>query len=127
VFLRRAPLMFFLAALVFVLMPSVSFAATDVYYSVGTNSSDLMNGPASVSINSGVAVFNISQPDKIGVGDRLEYVGNVSFISGRINSTAYNVTTAKGLTPTDVSDVVVYNITRAFNSLDDAADGWLYG
>ncbi|RLI99491.1 MAG: hypothetical protein DRP06_03345, partial [Candidatus Aenigmatarchaeota archaeon] len=112
----------FVLVLIFLLMPSLSFAATDIYYSVGTNASDLMNGPVSVSIDSGVAVFNVSQPDKIGVGDKITYVGNVSFISGRINSTAYDVVTAKGAVPLDVSDLIVYNITRAFNSLDDAVD-----
>jgi len=109
--------------MVFVLMPSVSFATTDIYYSVGTNTSDLKLGSPTVTIVSGVAVFNVSQPDKIGVGDRIEYVSNVSFISGRINSTAYNVTTAKGAVPSDVSDVVVYNVTRAFNSLASAESG----
>ena len=112
----------FVLVIVFLLIPTLSFAATDVYYSVGTNASDLKNGSTTITISSGVATFNVSQLDKIGVGDKITYVGNVSYISGRINSSAYNVVTAKGAVPLDVSDMIVYNITRAFNSLDDAVD-----
>ncbi|RLI98980.1 MAG: hypothetical protein DRP06_04360, partial [Candidatus Aenigmatarchaeota archaeon] len=47
----------FVLVLIFLLMPSVSFAATDVYYSVGTNASDLKNGSTTITISSGVATF----------------------------------------------------------------------
>ena len=95
-----------------------------VYYSVGTNASDLKLGSPTINISSGTVNFSVAQADKVGVGDRINYgSNNIVYISGRNSSTNYSVITATGGTPSDVTDQTVNNITRAFNSLSAAEAG----
>jgi len=75
----------------------------NIYYSVGTNSSDLKLGSPNIDITSGVATFSVAQADKIGVGDQINYSTNsIAYISARTNSTQYSVITATGATPTSL-------------------------
>ncbi|MBN2566818.1 hypothetical protein JXB02_01875, partial [Candidatus Woesearchaeota archaeon] len=95
-----------------------------VYYSVGTNTSDLKTGSPDVSISGGVATFTAAQADKVGVGDKINYsTSTMAYISGRTNGTVYSVVNATGGTPANVGTATVNSIKRAFNSLSAAESG----
>ena len=90
-----------------------------VYYSVGTSTADLDNG-GNVTISEGLASFTVAQPDNVGVGDELVADSKTYYISGRVSSTRYSVTTRTGATPADLGSSAVTSIQRAFNSISDA-------
>jgi len=51
-----------------------AYAATNVYYSVGQNTSDHKTGSPNVTISSGVATFTVAQTaPNLGVGDKVAY------------------------------------------------------
>ena len=95
-----------------------------IYYSVGTSrqsETDLKLGSPTITIASGVAEFTEAQSDNIGVGDEIQYTKDANtkkaYISGRTSSYVYNVTTATGGIPDDVSGATVDYIKRAFGLL----------
>jgi hypothetical protein len=96
---------------------------TRVYYSVGTSRSvptDLKSGAPTITITGGVATFSVPQPANVGVGDEIVYGGVTSYISGRISSTQYTVTTRLGASAANVGATLVTRIYRAFASLATA-------
>jgi hypothetical protein len=98
-----------LLLLVFVRTPEAE-AATAVYYSVGTSVADLkLGGPTlTITISGGTATFSAAQATNVGVGDEITYNGATrAYISSRISSTQYTVTTATGATPGNVSGLPV--------------------
>ncbi len=95
--------------------------ARDVYYSVGTDATDLKTGAPTITITAGSATFSVAQADNVGVGDEITYNTSTRvYISGRTSSTSYSVTTATGTVPADVTAVSVDSVMRAFNSLSGA-------
>ena len=94
-----------------------------VYYSIGTDSSNLETGSGTVAISSGTATFSVAQADKVGVGDEVVAGGISYFISGRTSPTVYSVTTRTGSTPSDIGATSVTSINRAFNTLAAAESG----
>ncbi|MFC1620995.1 DUF2341 domain-containing protein [Candidatus Omnitrophota bacterium] len=100
-------------------------APTQVYYSVGTSTADLKTTADTLTMDivSGVATFDESQANNIGVGDVITYSTTLkAYISGRTSSTVYSVITATGGTPGNVDDATVNTIKRVFNLLSDASD-----
>ena len=91
-----------------------------VYYSVGTDTSNLESGSGNVSITDGVATFTVAQADNVGLGDEVVAGGNTYYISSRTSSTVYNVKTRTGAVPSDLGSSAVTSISRTFNTLSDA-------
>jgi hypothetical protein len=107
----------------FILSLGAAEAVTRVYYSVGTSRSvptDLKSGSPTITITSGIATFSSPQPNNVGVGDEIVYGGVTSYISGRLSSTQYTVTTRLGVPAADVGATSVTRIYRAFASLSAA-------
>jgi hypothetical protein len=100
-------------------------ATTNVYYSVGQNTTDHKTGTPTITISSGVATFSASQTaTNMGVGDKVTYNTNVvAYISSKISTTQWNVITATGGTPSDISNSTVVSIAHAFSSLNAALTG----
>ena len=90
-----------------------------VYYSVGTSTADLKIA-ANVTITDGMAAFDASQANNIGVGDQVVAGGNTYYITGRVTATQYQVSTRTGATPANLASTSLTSITRAFNSLSTA-------
>jgi hypothetical protein len=96
----------------------------NIFYSVGTNSGDRKNA-ATITIVSGVATFSAAQPDSVGIGDKVTYnTTSIAYISARQSATVYNVITATGGTPGNVSGQTVNSITRVWNNLQAAIAGF---
>ncbi|MDR3558801.1 MAG: hypothetical protein P4L58_00160, partial [Candidatus Pacebacteria bacterium] len=97
-------------------------SATAIYYSVGQNTNDHSSG-GNVSISSGEATFDTPQTaTNLGVGDVLTAGGNAYYISKKIDTSHWDVITALGATPADLSSTSVTSITHAFASLEGAVD-----
>lgn len=97
-------------------------AAADVYYSVGqSNSTELMIGSPNITVASGVATFTVAaQTGNIGVGDRIIIGATTLYISGKIDTSHWNVVTNLGATPANISTpTAVTHIYRTFASLSD--------
>ncbi len=96
---------------------NAAFAATDVYYSVGQNTTDHKSG-GNVSITSGVATFTVAQTaTNLGVGDRLIAGGNVYYLKSKISTTQWNVVTKLGAVPADLGSTAVTSIAHEYASL----------
>ena len=92
------------------------FLAT-LYRSVGTDNTDLNTGQT-VEIVGTTATFSAAMPDKIGVGDVLEYGStNLAFIHGRTSDTVYTVQSATGGTPVATGAGTTVSVFRAYTSL----------
>lgn len=100
-------------------------AATNVFYSVGQNTTDHKTGSPTVTISSGVATFSVAQTaTNMGVGDKVTYNTNsVAYISSKVSTSQWNVITATGGTPADISNSTVVSIAHAFSSLNAALTG----
>jgi parallel beta-helix repeat protein len=107
-------------------MGAYEVTGTNVYYSVGQNTSDHKTGAPTVKISGGVATFSVAQTaSNMGVGDRVTYNGgSVAYISGKMSSTQWTLVTATGGTPADESvSVTVNSIAHEFASLSAAEAG----
>ena len=90
---------------------------TTLYRSVGTDNTDLNTGQT-VQIVGTTATFSASMPNKIGVGDVLEYGStNLAFISGRTSDTVYTVASSTGGTPVATGAGTPVSVFRAYTSL----------
>jgi hypothetical protein len=93
----------------------------NIYYSVGTATSDLKTGSATMDISGGTATLNIAQTGDIGLGDVITYnTSSKAYISAITNTTTFTVQTATGEVPANVTDATVDSIKRVFNSIADA-------
>ena len=89
----------------------------DVYYSVGTDNTDLKNGSPTISILNGTATLSVAQTGNIGVGDEIDYDSDnkKAYIKSVLSQTEFVLTTAAGAVPGNVTNVAVNSIMRAFN------------
>ncbi len=105
---------------------TITFSAPKpVYYSVGQNTDDHKTGNPTLTIASGVGTFSVAQTAAdMGVGDKVTYdADQVAYISGKISTSQWTLTTATGATPADISGATVNSITHAFASLEDMVGG----
>ncbi len=102
-----------------------AYGATPVYYSVGQTTDNLMTGTPTVTIASGTATFSTAQTGNIGVGDRITFgaASTTVYISGKIDTSNWDVVTATGTIPTNVTSETVGSITREYTSLSAAEAG----
>jgi hypothetical protein len=106
--------------------PGRADAATAIYYSVGTDNTDLYSGNASAS--SGTLTLASSGAAKIGVGDEIREGSNRYYITGRNSSTVFTIqdSAANGGTPGDTNitfSSTPITIYRAFNTIAAAISG----
>jgi hypothetical protein len=111
--------------------------ATPVYRSVGpSNTQPLSQGAASktlLTVAGPLATFSAAQPDRVGVGDVVQYDVNgdgiisekdaVAIIHRRYSKTQFAVRTATAGVPTSVLGGATWSIYRAYTSLADAVTG----
>ena len=100
--------------------------SNNVYYSVGQSAADLKTGTPTVTITSGTAVFSVAQTGNIGVGDRVTYnTSTVAYISAKMNAsgTNWNLVTATGAVPANISNSTVVSIKHEYTSLSAAVAG----
>lgn len=114
---------FFLVIIGFFISVSFAQAATNVYYSVGQNTSDHSSG-GNVSIAGGVATFTVAQvATNLGVGDVLTAGGNTYYLASKIDNNHWNVVTNLGATPADLGSTAITSIAHAYASLSLAEAG----
>ena len=98
--------------------------ATDIYYSVGQNTSDHKTGSPTVTVSGTTMTFSAPQTaPNMGVGDVVSYGGNTCYISGRASSMVWSCVTATGGTPAAAAGATVNSISHAFASLNAALSG----
>ena len=99
--------------------------ATQVFFSVGQNTSDHKTGSPTVTISGGVGTFSVAQTaSNMGVGDAVTYNTNVvAYISEKISDSKWKLITTTGGTPADISGSTVVSIAHAFSSLSSAESG----
>jgi len=100
-------------------------AATQIFYSVGQNTTDHKTGSPTVTVSGTTATFSVAQTAvNMGVGDLVTYTGGACFISAKTNADQmhWNCVSATGGTPTQVAGVSVTSIAHAFSSLEGAVD-----
>jgi parallel beta-helix repeat protein len=105
---------------------SITLPIANVYYSVGSTTINMLTGSPTITIANGAAVFSLAQTGNIGVGDKVTYNGgSIAYISGKTNADEmhWNLVTATGGTPANVSTVAVAAINRTFASLSAAVTG----
>ena len=116
-------LFFFGVGFAFFAISSSAFAATNVYYSVGQNTTTHETGAGTVTVSGTTATFSVAQTaTNMGVGDVIDYDtdNKKCYISGKTSTTVWSCTNATGGTPTAATDVTVNSITHAFSSLSAA-------
>jgi len=101
---------------------SIDNSCGQVFYSIGTNASNLATGSPSLALTSGTATLSAPQTNDVGVGDVIDYGSGQVFISAVVSPTQFRVQTATGNLPVDFAGPVS-SITRAFNSISSAVTG----
>ena len=90
------------------------------FRSVGTDATDLNTSSRTVTIAGTTATFSASMPDKVGVGDVLQYqvaaTWYAAFISARTSNTVYTVQSATGGTPQAAAGGTAVSVYRAYTS-----------
>ena len=91
------------------------------FRSLGTDVTDLNTSARTVGIPGQTATFSGSMPDKLGIGDVLQYqvaaTWYTAFIHGRTSDTVYTVRAATGGTPQAAAAGTAVNVYRAYTSL----------
>jgi len=98
-------------------------SATNIYYSIGQNTSNHMTGSPTLTITSGgVGTFSVAQTaTNMGIGDLVTYnTSSRAFISGKTSTSVWTLVTATGGTPSNVSNQTVNSITHCFVGLAGA-------
>lgn len=107
-------------------------AATAIYRSVGPgNTTALAVGTSNtLTISGSTATFTSPLPDRVGVGDALQYdsdgngsIDAIAFIHSRLSSKSYTVKTAGGADPTAVASDNDWSLFRAYTALASAESG----
>ncbi|HBI33903.1 MAG TPA: hypothetical protein DEA43_03600 [Candidatus Moranbacteria bacterium] len=100
-------------------------AANAVYYSVGQNTTDHKTGAPTVTIASGVATFSVAQTaTNLGVGDKVTYnTTDVAYIASKTSTSVWNLVTATGGIPADITTSAVVSIAHSYASLSAAEAG----
>jgi len=91
--------------------------ATDIYRSIGIDTSDLNTGAATVGVSGSTATFSADLPLNIGVGDKLTYDGNTAYIHGRTSASVYTIKSATGGAPVEIGAGEACTIHRSYSSL----------
>lgn len=99
----------------------------EVKYSVGQNSTDHKSGSPTITIVSGVATFSEAQvATNLVAGDRVTYnTSSICYLFSKVNGslTQWNVITAVGGTPGNVTGQTVNSIGHEYTSLSAAEAG----
>ncbi|HBI33907.1 MAG TPA: hypothetical protein DEA43_03620 [Candidatus Moranbacteria bacterium] len=100
-------------------------AANAVYYSVGQNTTDHKTGTPTVTIANGVATFSVAQTaTNLGVGDKVTYnTTDVAYIASKTSTSVWNLVTATGGVPADITTSTVVSIAHSYASLSAAEAG----
>jgi len=101
-------------------------SATQIFYSVGQNTTNHMAGaPTVIDIANGTATFSVAQTaTNMGVGDQVTYnTSSIAYISEKISTTQWKLITATGATPANVTGQTVNSIAHAYASLSAAEAG----
>lgn len=99
-------------------------AATNVYYSVGQNTTDHKTGSPTVTVSGTTATFSVAQTaTNMGVGDLVTYTSGSCYISGKTSTTVWSCVSATGGTPTAATGETVTSIAHAYASLSAAIAG----
>ena len=96
-----------------------SASGGDVFYSIGTDNLNLMNGSPNITITNGTAYLSVAQAGNISVGDEIDH-GSKVYIKSVISQTRFVVHAPAGGMPTDTGSVGVNFIGRAFNDFATA-------
>lgn len=116
-------------AAVLLWIPLSAGAATQIYYSVGQNTSDHKTctagdctaNPLTVTISGTTATFSAAQTaTNMGVGDVVTYGGSRVFLTRKTDTSHWSVETATGTTPVATTSAKVSSISHAFASLRSA-------
>ena len=96
-----------------------------VFYSIGTDSSDLKTGSPKMDLVAGVATLDVAQAQDIGVGDVVDFGGSntLVYIWEVVSPTVVQVQNGDGTLPADAANQDVNSIKRAFNSIGAAVTG----
>jgi hypothetical protein len=102
----------------------VDEAATQIFYSVGQNTSDHKTGLPTVTVSGTTATFSVAQTaTNMGVGDLVTYTGGICYLSAKTSTTVWSCISATGGTPTAATNATVTSIAHAFASLSAAMSG----
>jgi hypothetical protein len=107
------------------LLPMITYAANNVYYSVGQNTNNHMSGGSpTISILGGTATFSEAQTENdLGVGDEVDYDSDNKkcYLVTKIDTSHWTVVTNTGVTAPDTSGTKTLNsIKHCFDSLSAA-------
>lgn len=106
--------------------PTIVCGATNVYYSVGQNTTSHETGAGTVTVSGTTATFSVAQTaTNMGVGDVVDYDSDNKkcYISGKTSTTVWSCVSATGGTPTAATNVTVNSISHAYASLSAAEAG----
>ena len=96
-----------------------------VYYSVGTDSTDLKVGTPNITLTDGELTFDGAQATNVGVGDVVVANSVSYFLSARKDNSNFMATTATGAVPTNIGSTAVTSVKRAYNTIGTAISGSL--
>ncbi len=105
---------------------AVSSGTTTIYRSVGPGNITALaiGGSNGLTISGTTASFGMPLPDRVGVGDALQYdstgdgsIDAIAFIHERVSSTTYVVATVAGETPQATASDQDWSIFRAYTAL----------
>ena len=103
-------------------------AVGEVFYSIGTSTSDLKTGSPTIRIDYGIATLSVAQTGNLGVGDAICWASGCPATSSKVHitevlsQTRFRVQTPTGGVPGAIflQPVSVTQIRRAFNSIRSA-------
>jgi len=97
----------------------------DLYFSVGTDESNLLTGSnVTIRINNDIATFSAPQTNNfIGIGCVIYYRGSACYIYKKINDSKWLVKTNLGESVSDLGTTDVISIKYAYNSLYNLFNG----
>ena len=99
---------------------------TQVFYSIGQNSTDHKTGSPTLTMSGGVAILTVAQTNlQLGIGDRITYdTTSIAYIKSMTSQTVFVLITKVGAAPGDEgSAVTVDSIAHEYTSLQAAESG----
>ena len=116
-----------IALLILIAFNAAVTGATQIYRSVGVNSSVLASGSAANQLNITLynAAFTQPLPLNVGVGDAIVYGGGsyIAFITGRTDAKTFTIQSASGMQPSATGNDQSWQVFRAYISLQNALAG----
>ena len=104
-------------------------APVEIFRSVGPGNTSPLHATGTISIASDTLTFSSAVPNRVGVGDVIEYDSNddgtidsLAFIHGRTSSTVFTVKSAAGISVPDTASgaEAQWTLCRAYTSLANA-------